>query len=152
MCCGDVADEVCRTDEISDAPAGAVEILPRGTDGEGLSGDFGAESGDAGEGGVREAVVDLGAWSVGFWFLWNMGRGFYLVREDKDVMFDAEVADGLELGFGEDFADGVVAVVLLVDHATGNRRVAVRGVEDDHLGFRVYGFLDFLQIYCPVCG
>lgn len=52
-------DQVCRADEPADAPAGAVEVLACGTDGQGSGGDGGGEGCDAGEGGERETVVDL---------------------------------------------------------------------------------------------
>lgn len=52
-------DEICGTHQISDAPAGAVEVLAGGTDGDGLGGDLGGERGHAGERGIGEAVVNL---------------------------------------------------------------------------------------------
>lgn len=83
-------DEVGGTDEVADSPAGAVEVLARGADGEGAGGEGGREGCDAGERGIGKAVVDF-------------------VGKDQDVVFDAEGADGLEFGEGEDLADGVVA-------------------------------------------
>lgn len=59
MCGGDVVDQVCRADEVADAPAGAVEVLACGTDGEGSGGDGVGEGCDAGERGERETIVDL---------------------------------------------------------------------------------------------
>lgn len=56
---GDVVDQVCGADEPADAPAGAVEVLACGTDGEGSGGNGGGERCDAGEGGEWETVVDL---------------------------------------------------------------------------------------------
>lgn len=109
----DVADEFGGADEVADAPTGAVEVLAGGADGEGAFGDRGGESGDAGEGCEGEAVVDF-------------------IGEDKDVAFHAEVADGLELGFGEDFADGVVSrrIFLLVEFGAerGRERRETDGV------------------------
>lgn len=90
VCSGDVVDEVCRAGEVPNTPASTVEVLSCGANRESPSGDFRGEGGDAGERGVREAVVDF-------------------VGEDEDVVFYAEVADGLEFGFGKDFADGVMA-------------------------------------------
>ena len=89
---GDVGDEFGGADQPADAPARGVEVLAAGPDGEGAGGDFRGEGPDAGEGGVVESVVDL-------------------VREDEDVVFDGQVADGLEFFAGEDFADGVVGGV-----------------------------------------
>lgn len=59
MRCSDVVDEVCRTHEVADAPAGAVEVLPCRADGQGLGGDGRGEGCNAGERDEREAVVDL---------------------------------------------------------------------------------------------
>lgn len=77
---GNVADEFGGTHQVADAPPGAVEVLARGADGEGALGEGGGEGGNAGEGGERKAVIDL-------------------VGENEDVIFDAEIANGLELGF-----------------------------------------------------
>lgn len=65
MCGGDVVDQVCRADEVADAPARAVEVFACGTDGEGSGGDGGREGGDAGEWGEGETVVDLELGLVG---------------------------------------------------------------------------------------
>lgn len=51
--------QVCRADEPADAPAGAVEVLACGTDGESSGGNGGGEGCDAGEGAEWETVVDL---------------------------------------------------------------------------------------------
>lgn len=56
---GHVVDQVCRADEPADAPAGAVEVLAGGADGESSGGNGGGEGCDAGEGGEWETVVDL---------------------------------------------------------------------------------------------
>lgn len=55
------------------------------------------------------------------------GRERYFVGEDEDVMFYAEVADGLKFGAGEDFADGVVAGLGFVSGDVG-REVRTYGV------------------------
>lgn len=63
---------------LTDAPAGGVEVLAGGPDGEGQALNLGGQGGDPGEGDVEEAVVDL-------------------VGQDDDLVLDAEVADLLEL-------------------------------------------------------
>lgn len=109
MCGRNVLYQFRRTNEPADAPAGTVEILTRGADCERTSGYGGGESSHAGEGGIGEAVVDF-------------------VGEDEDVVFYAEVADGLELGFGEYFTDGVVAGTGLIEIGTSGKRREAYGV------------------------
>ena len=82
-------DEIVVADQPADAPAGAVEVLAAGADGESVFGDLRGEGEDAGELGVVEAVVDF-------------------VREEDQAVLDAEVADGEEFLPREDLADGVV--------------------------------------------
>lgn len=77
--------------EPANAPTGAVEVFACGTHSECTGGDGRGQSSDAGEGGIGEAVVDL-------------------VGDDEDVVLDTDVADGLELRFGENFTDRVVAL------------------------------------------
>ncbi|KAB8345847.1 hypothetical protein FH972_022902 [Carpinus fangiana] len=113
---GDVLDEVLGADEPADAPAGAVEVLAAGADGEGEGGNLGRQGGDAGEGAVVEAVVDL-------------------VAEDEDVVLDAQVADGLQLGAREDLADGVV-----------------RRVEHDHARLGCDGGRQLVEVDGPLVG
>lgn len=81
-------DELGGAHEPAHAPAGGVEVLARRADGDGEVGKLGGQRGDAGEGDVVEAIVDL-------------------VGQDDDVVLDAEVADALELLLAEDLADGV---------------------------------------------
>lgn len=86
---GDVPDQVLGPNQPPDAPARGVEVLARRADGQGQPGDVRRQRGDAGEGDVVEAVVDL-------------------VGEDDDVVFDAQRADGLEFVLGKDLAERVV--------------------------------------------
>ena len=82
-------DQVLGAHEPADAPAGGVEVLAGGADGDGEALDLGRERGDAGKGHVVQAVVDL-------------------VRQDDDLVLDAQVPDLLQLLLGVDLADGVV--------------------------------------------
>lgn len=107
----DVLDQVLRADEVADAPAGGVEQLARGADGQRQRRDLRAQRRDAREGHVVQAVVDL-------------------VGEDEDVVLDAQVADGLEFVTAEDLADGVVRRVD-DDHAGARRDLALELGEVD---------------------
>lgn len=55
------------------------------------------------------------------------GKGEYLVRKDDEVMFDAKVANGLQFGFGEDFANGVVPGRILVQSRVEWKRRLITG-------------------------
>ena len=112
----DVFDEVFGPDEVADAPACGVEVLAAAADCERQAGDFMRQVPDPCEGDVVQAVVDF-------------------VAEDYDVVFDAQVADGLALFFGEDFAHGVV-----------------RGVEHDHARAVGDGSFEFFHVEFPVAG
>lgn len=65
---GDVLDQVRLADQEADAPAGGIEVLAGGADGEGEFGDFRGECADPGEWDVVQAVV-------------------YFVGEDDGVVF-----------------------------------------------------------------
>lgn len=91
----DELDQMLRPDEVADSPASSVEGLARGADGQGALPELRGQRCDPGERDVVEAVVDL-------------------IREDDDVVLDAEVADALEFLAREDLADGVVAYGWLV--------------------------------------
>lgn len=107
--CGDVVDKICGAHEISDAPAGAVEVLAGRPDGDGLGGDFGGEGGHAGERGIGEAVVNLRTSDKLHRSCRMSEEVMYLVGEDEDIVFDAKVGDCLKLGFGKDLAYRIVA-------------------------------------------
>lgn len=74
---GNVLDQVLGANQVPDTPPGGVEGLARGADGERALVQLGRHCGDAGEGDVEEAVVDL-------------------IGEDDEVVLDAQVANALE--------------------------------------------------------
>ena len=85
-----VADQVLRSDQPADAPAGGVEVLAARPDGQGALRDLRGEGADPGERRVVQPVVDL-------------------VREDDQVVLDRQRADARELRVRVDLADRVVA-------------------------------------------
>ena len=76
----DVLDEMLGTDQPAHAPARAVEVLPCRADRQSQVRNLWTQRGDAGEGNVEEAVVDL-------------------VGEDQNVVLHTNGADGFKLRF-----------------------------------------------------
>jgi len=113
---GDILDQMLGTNQVAYPPSRSVEQLTRATDSQSECRNLRAQSGNAREGHVVQLVVDF-------------------VGEDEDVVFDAEVADGLQLLAGEDLADRVV-----------------RCVDDDHAGALRDLAFQLLHVECPLAG
>jgi hypothetical protein len=78
--------------ERTDSPSSGIKVLAGRPDRQGDLLDLGRQRRDAGEGNVEQAVVDL-------------------VRQDDDLVLDAEVGNLLQLVAAEDLADGVVCIM-----------------------------------------
>lgn len=91
VCTGHILDQVLRANKISNTPAGGIEGLAGGTDGQGSLVQLRRQSGNSRKGDIEETVIDL-------------------IRQNNQVVLNAEVADALELLSGEDLANGVVPV------------------------------------------
>lgn len=92
----DVLDQVLGADQEANTPAGCIERLSSGTNGQGTLVQLGRQGGDAGEWGVVETVV-------------------HLVRQDDEVVLDAEIADTFQFSTGKDLSNGVVTDKLAYD-------------------------------------
>ena len=90
-----IFDQMLRSNEVPNTPAGGIEGLACRADGESALIELWRQGSDSCEWDVEQTVVDF-------------------VREDNEVVLHAEVADTLQLGFREDFSDRVVAVLVLV--------------------------------------
>lgn len=94
----------------TNSPSGGVKVLAGRPDRQGDLLDLRGEGRDAGKGDVEQAVVDL-------------------VRQDDDLVLEAEVGDSLQLLAREDLADGVVlGLVSAGSYWRGERKKGLRGV------------------------
>lgn len=91
VCTGHILDQVLWADKISNTPAGGIEGLAGGTDGQGSLVQLRRQCGNSRKGDIEETVIDL-------------------IRQNDQVVLNAEVADALELFSGENFANGVVPI------------------------------------------
>jgi phage/plasmid-associated DNA primase len=82
------------SDQPTDTPSGAVEVLSGGTNGESKVLNLGGQGGDTGKGTVVETVV-------------------YFVGEDDDVILDTELTNRSEFLFTENLSDRVVTGFIL---------------------------------------
>lgn len=80
------------SNEVPDTPAGSVEGFASRADGKSALVELWRHSSNSGKWDVEQTVVDF-------------------VREDDKIVLHAEVSDALQLISGEDFPDGVMAVV-----------------------------------------
>ena len=81
--------------EVPDTPASGVESFACRADGKSALVELWRQSSDSCEWNVEQTVVDF-------------------VRENDKVVLYTEIADALQFGFGEDFSDRVVPVLVLV--------------------------------------
>ncbi len=114
---GDCAEPLGVCNEVAETPAGDGEGFGEAGDDDGAFAEVGeAEGGDVLSAGVEEVLVDF-------------------VGEEEEVVTDGEVADGFDLGVGEDFAGGVGG-----------------GVDEDGAGAGGDGALEGVIVEGPVGG
>jgi len=114
----------------TNSPSRGVKVLAGRPDRQGDLLDLRGKGRDAGEGDVKQAVIDL-------------------VRQDDDLVLEAEVGDSLQLVAREDLADGVVLGVLVLSRTEGEKGHTWR-VEDQHLGLGCDGALELVKVDGPL--
>lgn len=89
VCCRHVSDQIGRPHQPADSPPGGVEVLTRRSNRDGNLLHLGRQCRHAGERSIEQSIVNL-------------------IREDDDLVLDADICNLLQLLLGKDLSNWVV--------------------------------------------